>query len=377
MYNDTMTLNQVKLTSHIINKFTEQVKPSNQLKIESKEIFTDRTVFITDHALMRLNERLGLKKEKAEYAQFIRSIIYGTTKTFVTYKNERIFIANIAFGEVDMTLAFTRTSDEQNYLLITAFINSTNKFIEFMKKEYAKESKLSEVDKILKDSLFGGKSSEEFFTEFETRFGLSKHKEEKVEKNKPIKHPRKIQRHKQPDKEVYSQQLDEKYAKQLLEALGLEEKVTTEIKKVEVVKEKQTVRKQPNHRNKVTTNNKVKLHNQKLDDDYAKQLLDTAGLEEVATVEARRPSAPRKPKKVNDNTKLHNQKLDENYMEELLNSNTLVQQSVADIIEIEEVTYTETPIIREEDRETKIPEQKEVVSQELDDDFMNELLGDL
>ncbi|TCG11558.1 hypothetical protein [Mycoplasma todarodis] len=372
-----MTLNQVKLTSHIINKFTEQVKPSNQLRIESKELFTDRTVFITDHALMRLNERLELNKEKAEYSQFIRSMIYGTTKTFVTYKNERIFIANIPFGEVDMTLAFTRTGDEKNYLLITAFINSTSRFVEFMKKEYTKESKLHEVEDILKDSFFGGKSSEEFFNEFETKFGLGKHEKANSTKDKKAKHPKRIKRHKQPDKEIYSQKLDEKYAEELLKAIGLNEEPKVQIKKVEMVQpvNAKNNKKHHNKPKKQPVNKSTKLHNQKYDDNYAKQLLDSVGLEETVVVQPKKPTT-KKLKKINKEVKLHNQSLDDSFMDELLNSNTLVQQSVEDIIEVEEVMHND-PIIREDDIETKIPEQKEIVTQELNEEFMEELLGDI
>ncbi|CAM9133693.1 hypothetical protein [Mycoplasma todarodis] len=363
-----MTLNQLKLTSHIVNKFTEQVMPSSSLRIESKEKFGDKSVFLTDHAHSRLNERLELNKEKVEYAQFIRSVIYGTTKTFVTYKNEKIFIANIAFGEVDMTLAFTNTSDDKNYLLLTAFINSTSRFVEFMKKEYKEESKLEQVEQILKDSLFKGKSSEEFFNDFEKEFGLIK--DRMPEQKKTEKTYKKVKRTKQPDKEVYSEKLDEKYSQELLKAWGLDKTDDFVTKRAEPVKTK------PQPKKRVVVNKETKLHNRNYDDKYANELLNSVGLEEKAGIQPKRVAKPKKITLFNEETKLHNQSLDEDFMEELLNSNTLVQQSVEDIIEVEEVTYND-PIIKEDDRETKIPEQKEIVTQELDEDFMNELLGDL
>ena len=256
-----MTLNHLKLTSHIINKFAEQVMPSSSLRIDSKEKFEDKSVYLTDHAHSRLNERLELNKEKVEYAQFIRSIIYGTTKTFVTYKNEKIFIANTAFGEVDMTLAFTNTSDDKNYLLLTAFINSTSRFIEFMKKEYQKESKIEQVEKILKDSLFKGKSSEEFFDDFEKQFGLIK--DRTPEQKKSEKTYKKIKRVKQSGKEIYSEKLDEKYAQELLKTWGLDKADDF------VIKREKPFNKKPQLKQKTIVNKETKLHNRNYDEKYA------------------------------------------------------------------------------------------------------------
>ncbi|NQZ29314.1 MAG: hypothetical protein HRT98_02905 [Mycoplasmatales bacterium] len=359
-----MTLNQLKLTNHIIKKFTEQTLSLGSLEIKSKAKFEDKSVYLTDHAHLKLNERLGLNKEKVEYSQFIRSVICGTTKIFATYKKEKIFIANISLGEVDMTLAFTDTGDNKNYLLLTAFINSTSRFVEFMKTEYKERLK---IEKILKESIFNGKSSEDVINDLEKKFQKVEDKSFKQTNNKIYK---KIKRVKQNNKELYSEKLDEKYSQELLKLWGLDkvDNITT--------KHARSTNAKAQYKKKATVNKEAKLHNRNYDDNYADELLNSMGLEEKLEIQPKIIEKSKKVTLLNEETKLHRQSLDKDFMDELLNSNTLVQQSVEDIIEVEEEIYNE-PIIKENDRETKIPEQKEIVTQNLDEEFMNELLGDL
>ncbi|TCG11355.1 hypothetical protein [Mycoplasma marinum] len=307
-----MTLNNLKLTSQIVDKFAQQVIPMSELRIKSKEIFSDRIIRISTHALNRMNERLDVKKEKPEYAQFIRSKIYGKHKIMMTYKTHDIFICDISFGEVDMTLVLKK--HEEYYILITAYINSAERFVEFMKEQYSKEEKGSQVEQILKDSLFGGKSSEEFFNDFEKKYNLTQEIAPKPTANKNVK-----QKTPKQGKEVHRQRLDDEFMDKLINELKLPEFSATE------------------------------------------------------KPETKKFKMPRPKPQVKTGT--YQQSYDENYMDSLLNDNSLVQQSVEDIVEFEPETVQKV-VISENDRETKIPEQKAIHKQELDDDLMKELLGD-